>query len=98
MKCKIKIKASNNKILELDREYRGDLIVNKLIVNSRIENHLSSENIWELQDQDYSKELTLDIKDVIICDQYIHVDTWFVDADSNGGRVEMELYWEQSLG
>ena len=98
MKCKIKIKASNNNILELDREYRGDLIVNKLIVNSRIENHLSSENIWELQDQDYSKELTLDIKDVIICDQYIHVDTWFVDADSNGGRVEMELYWEQSLG
>ena len=97
MKCKIKIKASNNKILELDREYRGDLIVNKLIVNSRIENHLSSENIWELRDQDYSKELTLDIKDVIICDQYIHVDTWFVDADSNGGRVEMELYWE-SLG
>jgi len=93
MKCKIKIKASNNKILELDREYRGDLIVNKLIVNSRIENHLSSENIWELRDQDYSKELTLDIKDVIICDQYIHVDTWFVDADSNGGRVEMELYW-----
>ena len=97
MKCKIKIKASNNNILELDREYRGDLIVNKLIVNSRIENHLSSENIWELRDQDYSKELTLDIKDVIICDQYIHVDTWFVDADSNGGRVEMELYWE-SLG
>jgi len=93
MKCKIKIKASNNKVLELDREYRGDLIVNKLIVNSRIENHLSSENIWELRDQDYSKELTLDIKDVIICDQYIHVDTWFVDADSNGGRVEMELYW-----
>ena len=98
MKCKIKIKASNNNILELDREYRGDLIVNKLIVNSRIEHHLSSENIWELRDQDYSKELTLDIKDVIICDQYIHVDTWFVDADSNGGRVEMELYWEQSLG
>ena len=94
MKCKIKIKASNNKVLELDREYRGDLIVNKLIVNSRIERHPSHDFI----DQDYSKELTLDIKDVIICDQYIHVDTWFVDADSNGGRVEMELYWEQSLG
>ena len=93
MKCKIKIKASNNKILELDREYRGDLIVNKLIVNSRIEHHPSHDFI----DQGYSKELTLDIKDVIICDQYIHVDTWFVDADSNGGRVEMELYWE-SLG
>ena len=91
MKCKIKIKASNNKILELDREYRGDLIVNKLIVNSRIEHHPSHDFI----DQSYSKELTLDIKDVIICDQYIHVDTWFVDADSNGGRVEMELYWEQ---
>ena len=95
MKCKIKIKASNIKILELDREYRGDLIVNKLIVNSRIENHLSSENIWELRDQDYSKELTLDIKDVIICGKYIHEDAWLVDADSNGGRVEMELYWEQ---
>ena len=94
MKCKIKIKASNNKVLELDREYRGDLIVNKLIVNSRIEHHSSHDFI----DQGYSKELTLDIKDVIICDQYIHVDTWFVDADSNGGRVEMELYWEQSLG
>ena len=94
MKCKIKIKASNNKVLELDREYRGDLIVNKLIVNSRIEHHPSHDFI----DQGYSKELTLDIKDVIICDQYIHVDTWFVDADSNGGRVEMELYWEQSLG
>ena len=93
MKCKIKIKASNNNILELDREYRGDLIVNKLIVNSRIEHHPSHDFI----DQGYSKELTLDIKDVIICDQYIHVDTWFVDADSNGGRVEMELYWE-SLG
>ena len=91
MKCKIKIKASNNNILELDREYRGDLIVNKLIVNSRIEHHPSHDFI----DQGYSKELTLDIKDVIICDQYIHVDTWFVDADSNGGRVEMELYWEQ---
>ena len=94
MKCKIKIKASNNKVLELDREYRSDLIVNKLIVNSRIEHHPSHDFI----DQGYSKELTLDIKDVIICDQYIHVDTWFVDADSNGGRVEMELYWEQSLG
>ena len=33
MKCKIKIKASNNKTLKLDHEYRGDLIVNKLIVN-----------------------------------------------------------------
>lgn len=93
MKCEIKIIGSNNKILKLGDEYRGDLIANKLIVNSRIEHHPSHDFI----DQGYSKELTLDIKDVIICDQYIHVDTWFVDADSNGGRVEMELYWE-SLG
>ena len=90
MKCKIKIKASNNKTLKLDHEYRGDLIVNKLIVNSRIR-HSQYDNDFVCEG--YSKELTLDIKYVIICDQYIHVDTWFVDADSNGGRVEMELYW-----
>ena len=89
MNANIKIIGSNNDILSLGNEYRGDLIANKLIVNSRIEHHPSHDFI----DQDYSKELTLDIKDVIICDQYIHVDTWFVDADSNGGRVEMELYW-----
>ena len=94
MKCKIKIKASNNKTLKLDHEYRGDLIVNKLIVNSRIR-HSQYDNDFVCES--YSKELTLDIKDVIICDQYIHVDTWFVDADSNGGRVEMEVYLE-SLG
>ena len=94
MKCKIKIKASNNKILELDREYRGHLIVDKLIVNSRIERHPN----FDFIDEGYSKELTLDIKDVIICGKYIHVDAWLVDADSNGGRVEMEVYWEQSLG
>ena len=93
MQGNIKIIGSNNKYLPLGSEYCGDLIANKLIVNSRIEHHPSHDFI----DQGYSKELTLDIKDVIICDQYIHVDTWFVDADSNGGRVEMELYWE-SLG
>ena len=93
MQGNIKIIGSNNKYLPLGNDYRGELIANKLIVNSRIEHHPSHDFI----DQGYSKELTLDIKDVIICDQYIHVDTWFVDADSNGGRVEMELYWE-SLG
>tara|TARA_R100000406_G_scaffold92374_1_gene81274 strand:+ start:64 stop:357 length:294 start_codon:yes stop_codon:yes gene_type:complete len=97
MKCKIKIIGSNNDILPLGNDYRGELIANKLIVNSRIENHLSSENIWELRDQDYSKELTLDIKNVTIYAQHVHVDAWFVDEESNGGRVEMELYWE-SLG
>ena len=81
----------------MGNDYRGELIANKLIVNSRIENHLSSENIWELRDQDYSKELTLDIKNVTIYAQHVHVDAWFVDEESNGGRVEMELYWE-SLG
>ena len=95
MKCKIKIIGSNNDILSLGNEYRGDLIANKLIVNSRIR-HSQYDNDFVCES--YSKELTLDIKDVIICDQYIHVDTWFVDADSNGGRVEMEVYWEQSLG
>ena len=90
MKCKIKIIGSNNDILSLGNEYRGDLIANKLIVNSRIR-HSQYDNDFVCES--YSKELTLDIKDVIICDQYIHVDTWFVDADSNGGRVEMEVYW-----
>ena len=95
MKCKkIKIIGSNNKYLPLGDEYCGDLIANKLIVNSRIENHLSSENIWELRHQDYRKELTLDIKNVTIYAQHVHVDAWFVDEESNGGRVEMELYWK----
>lgn len=90
MNANIKIIGSNNDILKLGNEYRGDLIANKLIVNSRIR-HSPYDNDFVCES--YSKELTLDIKDVIICDQYIHVDTWFVDADSNGGRVEMELYW-----
>jgi len=103
MKCKkIKIIGSNNKYLPLGDEYCGDLIANKLIVNSRIEHHLSSEkadtglvyNRWELRHQDYRKELTLDIKNVTIYAQHVHVDAWFVDEESNGGRVEMELYWK----
>jgi hypothetical protein len=94
MKCEIiKIIGSNNKYLALGNEYRGDLIVNKLIVNSRIEHYLSSENIWHIHDQSYKKEFTLDINSVIIHDKHVHVDTWFVDEESNGGRVEMELYW-----
>ena len=101
MQGNIKIIGSNNKYLPLGSEYCGDLIANKLIVNSRIENHLSSEkadtglvyNRWELRHQDYRKELTLDIKNVTIYAQHVHVDAWFVDEESNGGRVEMELYW-----
>ena len=90
MNANIKIIGSNNDILKLGNKYRGNLIANKLIVNSRIR-HSPYDNDFVCES--YSKELTLDIKDVIICDQYIHVDTWFVDADSNGCRVEMELYW-----
>ena len=90
MNANIKIIGSNNDILKLGNKYRGNLIANKLIVNSRIR-HSPYDNDFVCES--YSKELTLDIKDVIICDQYIHVDTWFVDADSNGGRVEMEVYW-----
>ena len=90
MNANIKIIGSNNNILKAGNKYRGNLIANKLIVNSRIR-HSQYDNDFVCES--YSKELTLDIKDVIICDQYIHVDTWFVDADSNGGRVEMELYW-----
>ena len=90
MNANIKIIGSNNNILKAGNKYRGNLIANKLIVNSRIR-HSPYDNDFVCES--YSKELTLDIKDVIICDQYIHVDTWFVDADSNGGRVEMELYW-----
>ena len=84
MKCEIKIIGSNNKILKLGDEYRGDLIANKLIVNSRDENTPN-------------KVFTLNMNNAIIYDKHIHVDAWFADADSNGGRVEMELYWE-SLG
>ena len=90
MNANIKIIGSNNDILKLGNKYRGNLIANKLIGNSRIR-HSPYDNDFVCES--YSKELTLDIKDVIICDQYIHVDTWFVDADSNGGRVEMEVYW-----
>ena len=39
------------------------------------------------------KVLTLDIKDVNICAKHVHVDTWFVDEEQNGGRIEFELYW-----
>ena len=93
MQGNIKIIGSNNKYLPLGSEYRGDLIANKLIVNSRIEHYLSSENIWHIHDQSYKKEFTLDINSVIIHDKHVHVDTWFVDEESNGGRMEMELYW-----
>jgi len=82
MNANIKIIGSNNDILSLGNEYRGELIANKLIVNSREENTPT-------------KVFTLDTNNVTIYAQHVHVDAWFVDEESNGGRVEMELYWEQ---
>ena len=81
MKCKIKIIGSNNDILPLGNDYRGELIANKLIVNSREEN---------IPNQVF----TLDINNVTIYDKHVHVDAWFVDEECNGGRAEMELYWK----
>tara|TARA_B100000579_G_scaffold424918_1_gene429960 strand:- start:790 stop:1035 length:246 start_codon:yes stop_codon:yes gene_type:complete len=80
MQGNIKIIGSNNKYLPLGGEYRGDLIANKLIVNSREENTPI-------------KVFTLDTNNVTIYDKHVHVDAWFVDEESNGGRMEMELYW-----
>ena len=80
MNGNLKITGSNNKYLVLGYEYRGELIANKLIVNSREEN---------IPNQVF----TLDINSVIIYDKHVHVDAWFVDEEWNGGRVEFELTW-----
>ena len=80
MNGNLKITGSNNKYLVLGYEYRGELIANKLIVNSREEN---------IPNQVF----TLDINSVIIYDKHVHVDAWFVDEELNGGRVEFELTW-----
>ena len=80
MQGNIKIIGSNNKYLPLGGEYRGDLIANKLIVNSREENVPN-------------QVFTLDINNVIIHDKHVHVDAWFVNEELNGGRVEFELTW-----
>ena len=76
----LKIIGSNNKYTPLGLETRGELIANKLIVNSREEN---------IPNQVF----TLDINSVIIYDKHVHVDAWFVDEECNGGRVEFELTW-----
>ena len=84
----LKIIGSNNQILPVGSEYNAaDLIANKLIVNSRAIDSGTAEPILE------EKVLTLDIKDVNICAKHVHVDAWFVDEETNGGRVEFELYW-----
>ena len=80
MNGNLKITGSNNKYLVLGYEYRGELIANKLIVNSREENVPN-------------QVFTLDINNVIIHDKHVHVDAWFVNEELNGGRVEFELTW-----
>ena len=80
MNGNLKIIGSNNKYTPLGLENSGELIANKLIVNSREEN---------IPNQVF----TLDINSVIIYDKHVHVDAWFVDEECNGGRVEFELTW-----
>ena len=85
----LKVIGSNNQILPLGAEYNAaELIANKLIVNWRAIDSGTAEPILE------EKVLTLDIKDVNICDKFVHVDAWFVDEETNGGRVEFELFWK----
>jgi len=84
----LKVIGSNNQILPVGSEYdAAELIANKLIVNSRVMMGMPAEPVLE------EKVLTLDIKDVNICAKHVHVDAWFVDEESNGGRIEFELYW-----
>jgi len=84
----LKVIGSNNQILPVGSEYNAaELIANKLIVNSRAMMGMPAEAILE------EKVLTLDIKDVNICAKHVHVDAWFVDEETNGGRIEFELYW-----
>ena len=76
----LKIIGSNNKYTPLGLETSGELIANKLIVNSREENVPN-------------QVFTLDINNVIIYDKHVHVDAWFVNEELNGGRVEFKLTW-----
>ena len=80
MNGNLKIIGSNNKYTPLGLEASGELIANKLIVNSREENVPN-------------QVFTLDINNVIIYDKHVHVDAWFVNEELNGGRVEFELTW-----
>ena len=80
MKGFLKVIGSNNQILRLGEEYTAKLITNKLIV-------------YQVVGKLDRKVLTLDIKNVNILDECVHVDAWFADAEHNGGRVEFELFW-----
>ncbi len=90
MNGNLKIIGSNNKYTPLGLETSGELIANKLIVNSRagkVGHGTTTEPVLKV------KTLTLDIKNVNIYDKHVHVDAWFVDEELNGGRVEFELTW-----
>ena len=81
MKGFLKVIGSNNQILPVGAEYSAaKLITNKLIV-------------YQVLGKIDRKVLTLDIKNVNILDECVHVDAWFADAEHNGGRVEFELFW-----
>ena len=82
MKGFLKVIGSNNQILPLGAEYNAaKLITNKLIV-------------YQVVGKLDRKVLTLDIKNVNILDECVHVDAWFADAEHNGGRVEFEMFWK----
>jgi len=83
MTGRLKVIGSNNQILPLGVEYNAaKLITNKLIV------YEVRPRIWQ------RKVLTLDIKNVNILDECVHVNAWFADTEHNGGRVEFELFWK----
>ena len=78
----LKVIGSNNQILPVGAEYNAaKLITNKLIV-------------YQVVGKLDRKVLTLDVKNVNILDECVHVDAWFADAEHNGGRVEFELFWK----
>ena len=82
MTGRLKVIGSNNQILPLGAEYNAaKLIINKLIV-------------YQVVGKLDRKVLTLDIKNVNILDECVHVDAWFADAEHNGGRVEFEMFWK----
>jgi hypothetical protein len=82
---RLKVIGSNNQILPLGAKYSAaQLIINKLILIRK------NDGQWDAE----QKVLTLDVKDVNIHAEHVHVDAWFVDEESNGGRVEFELFWK----
>jgi len=85
MTGRLKVIGSNNQILPLGVKYNAaKLITNKLILVRKNDGQEDAEQ----------KVLTLDVKNVNILDECVHVNAWFADAEHNGGRVEFELFWK----